>query len=187
MIETYYEAARRTKFRIVLPATSTSNGTERRSPQWEIALRRVFQSVEIDSEERIVMLIQAQVREITLLDIENFIGYLKASQGVIPFGMMIDSEDMHIYAIDSANVYEPICTVKVVDVLSSYDPEIGKRQKSPYGLSGAESWLDDLAYNWKSEIPPASKEMAAIGLLPLLEGGTTRTDVEIRIDILHRN
>ncbi len=92
MIETYYEAARRTKFRIVLPATSTSNGIEGRSPQWEIALRRVFQSVEIDSEERIVMLIKSQGREITQLDKEEFIGYMKAAQGVIPFGMMVDKE-----------------------------------------------------------------------------------------------
>jgi len=78
MIETYYEAAvspetpaTRTKFRIVLPATSMSNGIEGRSGKWEIALRRVFQSVAIDmatryryaarSEERIVMLINLKV------------------------------------------------------------------------------------------------------------------------------
>jgi len=50
-----------------------------------------------------------------------------------------------------------------------------------------ESWLDDLAYRWKSEIHPASEQMEAIGLLPLLDGGQTKSDVEIRIDILHRN
>ena len=192
-METYYEAAMRTKFRIVLAQTSTDNGAKGRSRQWETALRRVFQSVAIDSEERIVMLIEAQSRAITELDKKDFIGYLKAAEGVIPFGMMIDKKDIQIYAMDSANLYEPICTLKVVDVLCRYDSEIGKRQQSPYGLSGdylsgmAESWLDDLAYKWKSEIPPASEKMAAIGLLPLLEGGTTRTDVEIRIDILHRN
>jgi len=34
MIENYYEAATRTKFRIVLPATSTSNEIKRRSREW---------------------------------------------------------------------------------------------------------------------------------------------------------
>ena len=193
MIETYYEAAMRTKFRIVLPANSTENGDNGRSREWEIALRRVFQGVAIDSEERIVMLIEAQSRAITELDKKDFLGYLKAAEGVIPFGMMIDKEDIHIYAIDSANLDEPVCTLKVVEVLDRYDPEIAETQKSPYGpsafyLSGlAESWLRDLAYNWKSEIPPALEQMKAIGLLPLLEGGTTSSDVEIRIDILHRN
>ena len=193
MIETYYEAAMRTKFRIAIPASSTSNGDNGRSREWEIALRRVFQSVAIDSEERIVMLIEAQSRAITELDKKDFLGYLKAAQGVIPFGMMIDKEEMQIYAIDGANLDEPVCTLKVVNVLSRYDPEIGNKQKSPFGigrsyLAGkAESWLRDLAYNWKSEIPPALDQMKAIGLLPLLEGGTTSSDVEIRIDILHRN
>ena len=192
-METYYEAAMRTKFRIVLAGTSADNGAKGRSRQWETALRRVFQSVAIDSEERIVMLIEAQSRAITELDKKDFLGYLKAAEGVIPFGMMIDKEEMQIYAIDSANLDEPICTLKVVDVLCRYDSEIGKRQKSPYGMSGdylsgmAESWLRDLAYNWTSEIPPALDQMKAIGLLPLLEGGTTRADVEMRIDILHRN
>ena len=76
-------------------------------------------------------------------------------------------------------------------MLCRYDPEIGNKQKSPYGigvpcLTGkVESWLDDLVYRWKSEIPPATEQMEAIGLLPLLVGGNTQSDVEIRIDILH--
>jgi len=191
MMETYEEAARRTKFRIVLPATSTENGYNGRSGKWEIALRRVFESVAIDSEERVFMLIESPGREITQLDKEEFIGYLKAAQGVIPFGMMVDKEEIQIYAIDSANLYEPICTLKVVEVLCRYDPEIGNKQKSPYYLNArylvgkVESWLDDLAYRWKSEIPPATEQMEAIGLLPLLSGGQTKSDVEIRIDILH--
>ncbi|MGK7900561.1 MAG: hypothetical protein AB4352_03935 [Hormoscilla sp.] len=193
MIETYYEAAMRTKFRIVLPATCTENGGKGRSREWETALRRVFQSVAIDSEERIVMLIEAQSRAITELDKKDFLGYLKAAQGVIPFGMMIDKEEMQIYAIDSANLYEPVCTLKVVDVLGRYDPEIGNKQKSPFGLGRSylagkvQSWLRDLVSNWKSEIPPALDQMKAIGLLPLLAGGHTESDVEVRIDILHRN
>lgn len=193
MIETDYESAMRTKFRIVLPATSTSNGDNGRSHKWEIAMRRVFQSVAIDSEERIVMLIDVQSRAISELDKKDFIGYLKAAQGIITFGMMVDKEEMQIYAIDSSNLYEPICTLKVVEVLCCYDPEIGNKQKSPFGLGRSyltgkvESWLRDLAYNWKSEIPPAVDQMKAIGLLPLLEDGTTSSDVEIRIDILHRN
>ena len=81
----------------------------------------------------------------------------------------------------------------MVEVLCRYDPEIGNKEKWPFGLGVSyltgkvESWLDDLAYRWKSEIHPASEQMEAIGLLPLLDGGQTKSDVEIRIDILHRN
>ncbi|MBC6476046.1 MAG: hypothetical protein GDA48_27200 [Hormoscilla sp. GM102CHS1] len=193
MMETYEEAARRTKFRIVLPATSTENGYNGRSGKWKIALRRVFQSVAIDSEERLIMLIKSPGREITQLDKEEFIGYMKAAQGVIPFGMMVDKEEIQIYDLDIANLYEPICTLKVIEVLCRYDPEIGNKQKSPYYLDASyvvgkvESWLNDLADRWKSEIPPATEQMEAIGLLPLLVGGQTKSDVEMRIDILHRN
>ena len=192
-METYEEAARRTKFRIVLPATSTENGYNGRSGKWKIALRRVFQSVAIDSEERLIMLIKSPGREITQLDKEEFIGYMKAAQGVIPFGMMVDKEEIQIYDLDIANLYEPICTLKVIEVLCRYDPEIGNKQKSPYYLDASyvvgkvESWLNDLADRWKSEIPPATEQMEAIGLLPLLVGGQTKSDVEMRIDILHRN
>ena len=50
-----------------------------------------------------------------------------------------------------------------------------------------EAWLRDLAYNWKSEIPPASEQIAAIGLLPLLAGGTTKSGVEIGGDFIYKN
>jgi hypothetical protein len=33
-----------------------------------------------------------------------------------------------------------------------------------------QGWLRDLADHWNSEVPPGSKELAEIGLLPRLEG-----------------
>jgi len=42
------------------------------------------------------MLIDVQGRAITELDKKDFVGYLKAAQGIIPFGMMVDKEEIQI-------------------------------------------------------------------------------------------
>ena len=79
---------------------------------------------------------------------------------------------------DGANLSELI-TLKTAAVLSHYDPEFGSKPIfEPYLITLVDVWLRDLAYHWKVGIPPASEQLAAIGLLQRLEGGTTQTEVE---------
>jgi hypothetical protein len=42
-------------------------------------------------------------------------------------------------------------------------------------LTGLTAWLRDLASRWNLETPPYKKELQEIGLLQLIEGGTTKT------------
>jgi len=68
-------------------------------------------------------------------------------------------------------------------VLRHYEAEFGtKRIFELYLTALVEAWLRDLAYHWKSEKPPASEQLAAIGLLQQLAGGTTQLEVALNGD-----
>lgn len=109
---------------------------------------------------------------------DQLIYRLEAPEEVIPFAMNVDLEHIQIFTWDGNNLSSPICTLKTGAVLSQYDSSFTeKRIFHPYLTRLIEAWLRDLAYHWKTETPPASAEMAAIELLPLLAGGTTKTDV----------
>ena len=106
--------------------------------------------------------------------------YLQAANINIPFAMLVDLEDIQIFQWHEANLSEPIVSVKTADVLNCYDPEFsGKRIFGQYLETLVEAWLLDLAYHWKSEKPPASEHLAAIGLLQRLEGGTTQAEAAL--------
>jgi hypothetical protein len=112
--------------------------------------------------------------------------YLQAANTDIPFAMLADLEDIDIFHGGNANLSKPVISFKTAAVLSHYDPEFGsKRIFEQYLGTLVEAWLRDLAYHWKSKVPPASEQLAAIGLLQQLEGGTTQAEVKLGSDTLH--
>jgi len=110
--------------------------------------------------------------------------YLQAANTNIPFAMLVDLEDIEIFQGDDASLSaKPIASLKTMDVLRHYEAEFGtKRIFELYLTALVEAWLRDLAYHWKSEKPPASEQLAAIGLLQQLEGGTTQLEVALNGD-----
>ena len=112
--------------------------------------------------------------------------YLQTANTVIPFVMLADIEDIEIFQGNDADLLEPISSIKTADVLSHYDPEFGKKRIfEPYLKTLVEAWLRDLAYHWKSEKPPASEQLADIGLSQRLAGGTTEAGIAFGSDTLH--
>ena len=104
----------------------------------------------------------------------RLIDYLQAAKILIPFAMLVDVENIRILKWDGNNLSEPIISFNTAEVLSHYEPQFTTRQIfSPYLRGLTEAWISDLARHWKLETPPFSKEMAEIGLLQLLEEGTT--------------
>jgi hypothetical protein len=104
----------------------------------------------------------------------RLIDYLQAAKIAIPFAMLVDVDKIQILKWDGNNLSEPIVCFNTADVLSHYEPKFrDKRIFSLYLKGLTEAWLRDLAYHWKSEIPPFTNEMAEIGLLQLVEDGTT--------------
>jgi hypothetical protein len=105
---------------------------------------------------------------------------LSALQASIPFAMFVDLENIYLFRWDGAHLSGPICTLKSSEILGRYDAEFdNKRIFEPYLTTLVEAWLRDLAYHWKSDQPPAAEQLAAVGLLPLLEGGDTYSEVDL--------
>jgi len=104
----------------------------------------------------------------------QIIHYLQASKTLIPFAMFVDLKNILVFRWDGYNLSE-LLSFNIGDVLSHYEPEFNQKQIFNLYLTGlTEAWISDFCYHWKSEIPPASKEIAEIGLLQLLKGGITQ-------------
>jgi hypothetical protein len=115
---------------------------------------------------------RSQTKENAIL---RLIDYLQEAKNLIPFAIFVDLENILIFRWNGNNLSESILCLNTVDVLSHYEPEFSKIQVfNLYLTTLTEAWLRDLAYHWQSEIPPASKQMAEIGLLDLLKDGTTQ-------------
>lgn len=148
--------------------------------------------IALDKDDRIVVLIevkiiQAQETAAKQRIADYMISWMKAAlakmseqRTVIPYAMFVDTEQILIFKWDGVNLSEPVCSLNTGKILRYYEPEFGKKWISErYLESLIESWLRDLGYNWKSEMPPASEQIAIIGLLQRLAGGTTKSGVQL--------
>lgn len=141
----------------------------------------VADSVAEDIAGNIVLLIEVQATEAKHRRIDQLIDNLKSANVLVPFAMLVDLENIEVFEWNGVSLSKPICSLKTSEILSYYEPEFGKKRIFYHYLTRlVEAWLRDLAYHWKSEAPPALEQMAAIGLLPLLKDGTTKTDVVLR-------
>ncbi|AFZ27170.1 hypothetical protein Cylst_5125 [Cylindrospermum stagnale PCC 7417] len=114
------------------------------------------------------------------------------------FAMLVDLEKIEIFKVsDDSNIRAEILlkradilshieakiSLESDDILSHYDPEFSKKRIFDFHLQTlVKSWLRDLAYHWKSETPPASRELTEIGLLQLLEGGQVVVITQANLD-----
>lgn len=135
---------------------------------------------------RMVLIVEVKATELESREakqkvISQLKSYLQAANTNIPFAMLVDLEDIEIFQGDNASLStKPIASLKTADVLRHYDAEFSnKRIFELYLTTLVEAWLRDLAYCWKSKNPPASEQLAGIGLLQQLEGGTTRQEVAL--------
>ncbi|NET70513.1 MAG: hypothetical protein F6K62_05850 [Sphaerospermopsis sp. SIO1G2] len=88
----------------------------------------------------------------------------------IPFGMLVDLEEINIFPLTEKQNINNLISLKTNDILSTYDPEFSQKRIFNFHLETlVKSWLRDLAYHWNSDSPPAYQEVARIGLLSLME------------------
>jgi hypothetical protein len=112
--------------------------------------------------------------------------YLQNIKPDIPFGMLVDLEEINIFALNNDQEIENLISLRTNDILSNYDPESPHKRIFDFYLETLiKSWLRDLSYHWNSDTPPAYNELAKIGLLPLLEGGHTYIQENLGDDTLH--
>lgn len=95
----------------------------------------------------------------------------------IPFGMLVDPEQIRIYGDRGI---EPVAALRTTDVLSQYDPKIAQQPSYERNLWGLiPRWLDDLSYRWYSAEPPALDVVSQIGLADLLKESTIKWEVPL--------
>ena len=94
--------------------------------------------------------------------------------------MVVDPSEIRIYSPTGARLGSPICTMPTRDVLRLYDPEIDhKNIFGTYLQTLVNAWLQDLAVHWKSQRPPGSDQLEAIGLRSRLEGAETQLEARL--------
>ncbi|MCU0546034.1 MAG: hypothetical protein MUE44_28350 [Oscillatoriaceae cyanobacterium Prado104] len=156
--------------------------------------------IALDKDDRIVALIEVKIIEAKEKAekqkiADYMIDWLKAAlakmselRTVIPYAMFIDTEQILIFKWDGVNLSAPVGSLNTAEILRYYYAGYGSQQVFEDTIETlVESWLHDLAYHWKSAIPPASEQIAAIGLLPLLAGGTTRSGVKLGGNFIYRD
>ena len=144
--------------------------------------------IALDKDDRIVALIevkiiQAKEKAEKQRIADYMIDWLKAAlakmselRTLIPYAMFVDTEQILIFKWDGVNLSEPVCSLNTAEILRYYYTGYGSQQVFEDTIETlVESWLHDLAYHWKSEIPPASEQVATIGLLKMLADGTTKS------------
>jgi hypothetical protein len=135
----------------------------------------------VDQNQEIALLVDIRTKntysEEALSDITQ--QYLRNAEKDIRFAMSADLKKITIFKSNNELFFNPVISFISEDILSYYDPEFRNRKiLYLYLRTLVEAWLRDLAYHWKSEIPPGINELAKIGLLEKLENGDTYTQNE---------
>ncbi len=112
--------------------------------------------------------------------VEQLRSHLEAANATIPYALLADFDQIRIYTWDGSHLSGPVFAAETTPILRHYAEDYGTvRVYKDYFVTLIEAWLHDLAYRWKSEEPPGAVPLTEIGLLPLLDRGTTRREVTI--------
>ncbi|MEC4986119.1 MAG: hypothetical protein SAJ37_19780 [Oscillatoria sp. PMC 1068.18] len=143
-------------------------------------LETTFDLIAADKNGKVVLLVEVKARKLSSekdreLLIAHLNSYFSSGKSKVPFAMLIGSDKIEVFNFDyDLDTLELILSLETAFILSYYEPKYGEKRIFHHYLVGlVRAWLRDLAYHWKSATPPASKEIAEIGLLALLDEGTT--------------
>jgi hypothetical protein len=137
--------------------------------------------IAFDLEEKAVLLIEVKKASIAVQHGEMQLAeYLRLMPAVVPYAMLVNTQEMRVYRWDGQRLDGPVVTLETARALTPYEPDFEQKPIYEYYLIGlVEAWLRDIAYHWKSSIPPYFEAMSNIGLAEQLAGGTTRSQVSL--------
>ena len=151
--------------------------------------------IALDKNGRVILVADIRGSRVIKRTLPRFTSYLKATHTIVPFAMLVDPDTIHIVQWDGVNWSNAISSLKTIEVVKPYIRDFDEYMRDyenkwiTGGYLGAllQSWLDDLAFHWKYTTPPATEELAAIGLLERIKDGSTKTEVEIAGDTILRD
>lgn len=135
----------------------------------------------LDANDEPVMVVEVKaIRHIEQEAQDTVAASLRDVGFAVRYVMLVDLEWIRLFAWAGAQLTEPVFQAPTAQVLSHYDEEFARKKVFDYYLTKlAQAWLDDLAYQWKSPMPPCSNDLAQIGLVELLRSGTTLANVDL--------
>ncbi len=111
--------------------------------------------------------------------------YMQAAQLPARFAMVADPSRIRIVDNDQPRDRGFTCVLDSSEMLREYSSEFGTKPIFRHLLTTlVDAWLRDHVYHWHSVKPPGTDQLAAIGLLPLLDDGDTRREVYVETDSL---
>ncbi len=133
--------------------------------------------IALDAQNTPVMLIEVKARpRENVYDREQLVGDLQEAGMALPYAMLVTLEDIRIFGWDGSALSERL-QLPTADALSFYDPEFrDKNIYNHYLIRLVETWLQDVAYHWKSEAPPFFEELSQIGLAGRIKDGDTKNE-----------
>jgi hypothetical protein len=151
--------------------------------------------IALDKNGRVILVADIRGSRVIKRTLPRFTSYLKATHTTVPFAMLVDPDTIQIIQWDGVNWSDVICSLKTIDVVKHYIRDFDEYMRDYETKSITEGylgvlisvWLDDLAFHWKYTTPPATEELATIGLLQRLTDGSTQRYMEIGGDIILRN
>ena len=95
---------------------------------------------------------------------------IRKSKGLdIPFGMVVDLDNILVFDVRKADPTISICQFKTKDILEAFDPDFArKRIFDDYLLALVETWLQKFGWRQTLAAPSGMKEFAEVGLADLL-------------------
>lgn len=133
-----------------------------------------------DREGRPVLFVVVKPPPIKQTTIARFGEVLAGAPETVAFGMLVSPDEIRVFRRDKdgCRIVASIETSEVIDHYRSGfavggSPGGSRRVGLVIFTQLIEVWLWDLALPWKAGEPPKKAELAELGLLPLLEGGTT--------------
>jgi hypothetical protein len=130
-----------------------------------------------------VLVAEAKASRLTPHMVEEYRDYLRAKSSSAPYGLLADLEKIYLFDFSSKDAVETLAILATPEILEVYDPEFGtKRIFESYLEALIDAWLRDLAFHWKSSLPPGSDVLWRTGLMARLRGGDTRREVPVAVD-----
>ncbi|MFM2061038.1 MAG: hypothetical protein RLZZ507_708 [Cyanobacteriota bacterium] len=132
----------------------------------------------LDQNQQIALLANVNIQE-NLENHENNLSkvinlYLQNSQENPRFAISANLTEINIFKSTNGVFRKLEISLNTGKIISHYDSEFCDKKIFQFYLKTLMiSWLRDLNYHWKSEIPPASEELGKIGLLAKLKNGET--------------
>jgi hypothetical protein len=139
-----------------------------------------------DSRDRDVLIATVKPGPLSRRAVSKLFEEMELQSPSMPFGMVVDPNKIYLKKQGCEPRPETYRVLKARDMLRRYEPEYGDKMISDdYLKTLVGAWLRDLAYHWKTPNPPGAEELAQIGLLRRLAGGSIQSEVPVGDDSLH--